>query len=226
MNYGLLHANQRPSLGVEQMVRRENGAVEIGISRLIMMENAGSAIARFIAEKFSGKRILTIAGTGNNGGDAFVVARHLSYWKEFDIAVCLIGSESNIHMEEALTNWKILKKIDKVARIEIISEEDLPSLEAQLSRADVIVSGIFGTGFKGRPRSLQETVILKINSVRATKISVDIPSGMEADTGNFEVAVSSDYTVTMDSPKKGMLEAEKSKKICGEILVANIGVPS
>jgi hydroxyethylthiazole kinase-like uncharacterized protein yjeF len=226
MGCGFLSANERAPLSVEQMAQRENKGVEMGISRLIMMENAGSAIARFVADKFTGKRILIVAGTGNNGGDAFVAARHLSCWNEISVVVALIGNETGIHMEEALTNWRILKKIDKVSGVEVASSNDLQLLEEHLQKADVIVTAIFGTGFKGRPRSLQESVISRINSTKAVKISVDIPSGMEADTGNHDIVVSSDYTITMDSPKNGLLATQRAREISGEILVANIGVPS
>lgn len=225
MNCGFASVKERSPIGVEQMTQRENAGVELGISRLIMMENAGSAVARFIVDKFSGK-VLIVAGTGNNGGDAFVAARHLSYWKQFAVTVALIGSESSIRMEEALTNWKILKKINRVSKVEIASNNDLGLLEDHLKQAVVVVSAIFGTGFKGAPRSLQESVITRLNATKTTKISVDVPSGMDAVTGNYDIAVSSDYTITMDSPKKGLLATQKSREICGEILVANIGVPS
>ena len=226
MNCGLLTLTERVPIDVEQMRQRENEGVEMGISRLVMMENAGSSIASFVAEKFKACHVLIVAGTGNNGGDAFVVARHLSYWNKFRVMVALIGNESSIHMEEALKNWKILKEIGKISCAEIASNDDLVILESYLKRADVVISAIFGTGFKGKPRSLQEAVIFRINSTNATTISVDLPSGMEADTGNCEIAVSSDYTITMDSPKKGMLASKEALEICGEILVANIGVPS
>lgn len=226
MDCGLLTLGERVPIDVEQMRQREKDGVEIGISRLIMMENAGCAIASFLADKFKAANVLIIAGIGNNGGDAFVAARHLSYWSKFRIVVALIGNESSIRMEEALTNWKILKEIGKISRVEIASTDDLAMLDDHLKRTDVVVSAIFGTGFKGEPRSLQEAVISRINSSGTTTISVDIPSGMEADTGNCDIAVSSDYTITMDSPKKGMLASKKALETCGEILVANIGVPS
>ena len=225
MNCGLLTLGERVPIDVEQMRQRENEGVEMGISRLVMMENAGCAIASFLANKFKAANVLIVAGTGNNGGDAFVAARHLSYWSKFRVVVALIGNESSIHMYEALTNWKIMKEIGKISRAEIASNDDLALLEDYLKRADVVVSAIFGTGFKGKPRSLQEAVISRVNSSGITTISVDLPSGMEADTGNYDIAVSSNYTVTMDSPKKGMLASKKALETCGEILVANIGVP-
>ena len=74
-------------------------------------------------------------------------------------------------------------------------------------------------------RELQASAIKIINDSDVTKISVDLPSGMDADSGNCEVAVLSDYTVALDSPKIGMFANDKSRKVCGKILVANIGVP-
>ena len=217
-------AEARDAITVQKMIERENLGVSIGISRLMMMENAGNAISRFISD--SGKtNVLLVAGTGNNGGDAFVAARHVAYGESINITLALIGYESDIRAGEALTNWKILKKIPKVRLLELDSLEKMALLKKEVEETQIIVAAIFGTGFKGKPRELQSRAIDMINSSKATKISVDIPSGMEADSGNYEITVLSDYTITMDSPKIGMLANDKSRKACGKILVANIGVP-
>ncbi len=188
------------------------------------MENAGSAVARFIADSFEEGNVLLVAGTGNNGGDAFVAARHLAYWENFNITLALIGKESGIQALEALTNWNILRRIPEVRKVEIDSLEKMTALKDLVEECQVIVSAIFGTGFKGKPRELQASAIKAINGSKATIISVDLPSGMEADSGSYEITVLSDYTITMDSPKVGMFANDKSRKACGKILVANIGV--
>lgn len=226
MECGFLSERDRMPIGVEQIALREESGARIGITRLMMMENAGSAIASFVADKFERANILLVAGTGNNGGDAFVAARHLTYWNKFEIVVALIGSETQIHAEEALTNWRILKNIGKVKKIQIDTDDKLALLDESLSQSTIIISAIFGTGFRGRPRNLHELIIGRINTSGSTRISVDIPSGMDAETGNYEIAVKSDYTITMDSPKKGLLANDRARKTCGIILVANIGVPA
>ena len=217
-------AEARDAITVQKMIERENLGVSIGISRLMMMENAGNAISRFIKDTENTK-VLFVAGTGNNGGDAFVAARHLAYWENFNVTLALIGNGSDIHAEEALTNWKILKKIPRVRLLGLDSLEKMSLLKKEVEEPQIIVAAIFGTGFKGKPRELQSGAINMINSSKAKKISVDLPSGMEADSGNYEIAVLSDYTISMDSPKIGMLANDKSRKACGKILVANIGVP-
>ncbi|MDG6906936.1 MAG: NAD(P)H-hydrate epimerase [Nitrososphaerota archaeon] len=191
-----------------------------------MMESAGGAIARFVASSFDKElNVLLVAGVGNNGGDAFVAARHLTFYNEVKVTLALIGKESDVRQEESLANWSILKRIQGIRVMEIDSIEKIEVLETELSKSDVVISAIFGTGFKGSPRTLHAKVIEVLNTSDATTISIDIPSGMEADSGNFEISVQSDYTITMDSPKTGMFATEKSRKACGEILVANIGLP-
>jgi hydroxyethylthiazole kinase-like uncharacterized protein yjeF len=218
-------AETRHPLTTLEMTRREDRAVDMGLSRLTMMENAGSAVARFVVNTFETENVLVVTGTGNNAGDAFVAARHLVYWDKFKITLALVGSESDIHAEEALANWNILRKIPEVEKLEIDTPEKMALLKRAADASQVIIVAIFGTGFKGKPRELQASAINTINFSKATKISVDLPSGMEADSGNYEIAIMSDYTVTMDSPKVGMLASDKSKKACGKILAANIGVP-
>jgi hydroxyethylthiazole kinase-like uncharacterized protein yjeF len=221
---GLARDEARSAITGKEMIEREDLGVRIGVSRLMMMENAGSAISRFISESDE-TNVVFVAGTGNNGGDAFVAARHLAYWENFKIAVALVGNETDIHAEEALANWKILRNIHSIRLMEINSLEKMSLLMKEINECQIIVCAIFGTGFRGKPRELQSKAIEMINSSDSTKISVDLPSGMEADSGNYEITVLSDYTITMDSPKIGMFANDKSRKACGRIVVANIGVP-
>jgi hydroxyethylthiazole kinase-like uncharacterized protein yjeF len=227
---GLLSAADMPALSTAQMRQKEDDGVSIGVSKLMMMENAGNAVARFVFDLFSQRqskpRICLVAGTGNNGGDVFVAARHLSYWSDrFDVELILIGKEFEIRAEEASTNWRILKNTKSVTLKEISAVEEMPDFNSSLAKADLLVVGIFGTGFKGEPRELQKQVIQTINSYAVKKVSVDLPSGMEADSGEHRFAVRSDYTISMHAPKLGMLK-EDTKQICGQVLVANIGLPT
>ncbi|MGA2877079.1 MAG: NAD(P)H-hydrate epimerase [Nitrososphaerales archaeon] len=222
---GFVAADERDAITTHEMTERENHGAVLGISRLTMMENAGSAVARFIAGSFEKGNVLLVAGTGNNGGDAFVTARHLAYWVNFNITLALVGNESNIRALEAVANWNVLKKIPQVRIMNIDSLERATRLKDSLEECQIVICAIFGTGFKGKPRELQGSVIQAINDSNATKVSIDLPSGMDADSGGCEFAVKSDYTITMDSPKVGMFANEKSRKVCGNILVTNIGVP-
>lgn len=221
----------RNPLSVEQMRALEEKAQMLGVTKLMMMENAGSSIANYLNATFPiirGKRlqkVAIIAGTGNNGGDVFVAARHLVYWRQYSVSVVLIGGVENIHVEEARVNWNIVSQVPKIRKVIIDREEKLNLLEDEISNASAMIIGIFGTGFKGRPRDLQLAAIKLINDCRGVlKISADIPSGMEADSGTCDFCVESDVTITMHGPKKGMLNPEAQKKT-GKVIEANIGLP-
>jgi hydroxyethylthiazole kinase-like uncharacterized protein yjeF len=235
---GFLDADLLHPVTVAEMRSIEGRGEAMGISKSLMMENAGSSVARFIFENkdyfydgssISSKlRVLFIAGTGNNGGDLYAAARHLAYWSEFcSVSVALIGTSSDIHATEAKSNFEILRKVSSVEIVQIGAENDIPIFSTLLANSDLLVVGIFGTGFKGESRPLQSQIISLINADRhAKKISVDIPSGLEADTGNFKTAVRSNYTITMHAPKVGMQVNEAARDLSGRILVANIGVPT
>jgi hydroxyethylthiazole kinase-like uncharacterized protein yjeF len=209
----------------------EDKGQKLGLTKLIMMENAGNSVANYIHNSLPKQignhlvKIVAIAGTGNNGGDVLVAARHLAYWPAYAISVVLIGSENDIHAEEAKINWKILSQIPKIKKLIIDNEKKLGLLDKEISDARALIIGIFGTGFKGTPRDLQLGSIMRINRVKKPlKISVDIPSGMEADSGISYHSIKSDVTVTMHAPKIGMLKPAARKKT-GKIIEANIGLP-
>ena len=233
---GFLEVDGRQPVTVEKMKQIEDKGEEFGISKNMMMEVAGSSLALFIfqnANHFRDKsndekiRVLLVAGTGNNGGDTFVAARHLAYWNEiFDISLVLLGRSEDVNAKEANLNLQILHKIPAVKMEEVYSDLMIASFSAMLNIAEVVVVGIFGTGFKGEPRLLQKNVIEMINkNTRAVKISVDLPSGLEADSGDSKCVVRSDFTITMHAPKLGMVAKKESRNLCGRILIANIGVP-
>jgi hydroxyethylthiazole kinase-like uncharacterized protein yjeF len=233
----LLQVDRVIPVTIERMRQIEQEADSKGISRILMMENAGGAIAEFIFQNVSNFKqtdnsgltnVLFIAGIGNNGGDAFVAARHLGYWKEyFKVTVLIVGDTQDIRTTEARLNFESLKEIVSIQMSTISSSKGVDDFALQLSKADVAVVGIFGTGFTGEPRSLQKEIIETLNqNTNPVKISVDVPSGLEASSGNFVIALKSDFTITMHAPKIGMLKNEKTLDLCGRILVANIGVPT
>ncbi len=196
----------------------------LGISRLQLMENAGSSIARTVLEKVGDlrrKKVVVIAGLGNNGGDGFVAARHLASLGS-KVTVMLLGEPSSIRTEEARRNWNILEKMVSVEKEIIRTREEILMMREKVVSADVIVDAILGTGIKGEPREPLKTAISIINESKGLKVSVDVPSGLDPDTGEFKVAVKSDVTVTFHAMKRGLIIA---REICGEILVVNIGIP-
>ncbi len=204
---------------VKQMMQIEENCHQMGFKRNFMMENAGAAVARFLSEKFldiSSKKILVFAGLGNNGGDALVVARHMAGF-DSDVKVILLGSPDKIKTEEARTNWAILEKMNS---IDLLISSDVSGLDL---KADVVVDGILGTGISGKIREPYASAIDMINKLMAFKIAVDIPSGLDPDTGNTsDKCVKADVTITFHKMKIGM---PKRKDVCGTTLVEKIGIP-
>ncbi len=191
----------------------------MGFPRKLMMENAGAITARCLLKKYSDlneKKITVFAGLGNNGGDAFVIARHLAGFG-CRPTVILLGSPSKIKTEESASNWKLLEKMNSVNLV-ITSDPSQIILDA-----DIIVDGILGTGVSGKIREPYSTAIDLINKYRCFKIAVDIPSGLDPDSGVvIDKCVKADVTVTYHKMKIGM---PKRMEMCGEILVEKIGIP-
>jgi hydroxyethylthiazole kinase-like uncharacterized protein yjeF len=209
----------------EEMAALDENCKFFGLSPLQLMENAGAGVANEIKRKFEGKegrvKITIIAGKGNNGGDAFAAARHLK--KEiFDTKIVLVGSSKDLRTEEARGNWRILKESGSDIE-EITDSSGLKAIETLLNSSDVIIDAIFGTGIRGKIREPEATAIDLINEVNsAFVVSVDIPSGLDSDTGEAEKAVRANLTVTFHKAKKGLLNAEH---YIGELVVADIGIP-
>ncbi|HIP88486.1 MAG TPA: NAD(P)H-hydrate dehydratase [Thermococcus paralvinellae] len=183
----------------------------LGISPFQLMENAGAGVARVIEENFGkGLNVAIFCGTGNNGGDGFVVARHLSF--ENDVTVFLVGDEIKIRSEEARHNWEILRKLDFV-KIKIL--KDSSQVKAlNLEGYDVIVDALLGAGTRGEPKEPIRSAIEKINEYagKAKIISVDLPSGYPS-----KAQVRCDFAVTFQWDKE---EFEGFERI-----VAKIGYP-
>lgn len=204
---------------VKQMMQIEENGHQMGFPRKLMMENAGAAAARYLIEKFpdiSSKKILIFAGLGNNGGDAFVVARHLAGYYS-DVKVILLGSPDKIKTDEGRTNWKLLEQMNSVY---LIVASDVIGLDLQ---SDIIVDGILGTGISGKIREPYASAIDVINKSKSFKLAIDVPSGLDPDTGNtYDKCVKADVTVTFHKMKVGMT---KRMDVCGIIIVEKIGIP-
>jgi len=183
----------------------------MGITPYQLMENAGAGVAKAIEERFGkGLKIAVFSGTGNNGGDGFVTARHLSF--ENEVTVFLVGEEVKIRSEEARHNWEVLRKLDFV-EIKILKDSSyIRSLD--LSRFDIIVDALLGAGTKGEPREPIRSAIEKINEYagKAKVVSIDLPSGYPS-----EVRVKADFAVTFQWDKEEYADFER--------VVVKIGYP-
>jgi len=202
------------------MMQIEENGHQMGFLRKFMMENAGAAATKRLVEKLGGvksKNVLVFAGLGNNGGDGLVIARHLAGYGS-SITVFLLGESNNIRSEECSWNWNLLKKMKSVKLLTDVNLEHLNNLEF-----DIIIDGILGTGISGEIREPQASAITFINKSNAFKLAVDVPSGVDPDTGNKNLPhVKADMTVTFHRMKVGMPTA---KDVCGEIFVEKIGIP-
>ena len=209
----------------EYITSRNMRALEVnaeyfGISLLQLMENAGRNIAAEIDSRFKkDQRIAIFCGLGGNGGDGFVAARHLLSMGFSRVAVVLAGKGKDIAHEAALANWVALQRLGESIPIkEITDASDLPAVEV-----DVVVDALLGTGTKGKLKAPISGFVDHINSVKAFKIAVDVPTGIDSDTGDvLGNAVKADVTVTFHKPKKGL---EVAKKFVGELIVRDIGLP-
>ena len=210
----------------EEMAATDENCRFFGLSSLQLMENAGANIAKEVKKRFARGEVTIMAGKGNNGGDAFVAARHLKKEK-IDTKIVLIGSSKDLRTEEARRNCQILKAGGYEIK-EITDSSELKTRETLLDSSDVIVDAIFGTGVRGRIREPEATAIDIINHAKANSnafiVAVDIPSGLDPDTGEAEKAVRANLTVTFHKAKEGLLKRDAEDYV-GELVVANIGIP-
>jgi len=203
------------------MMQIEENGHQMGFLRKFMMENAGAGATKRLIEKFGdvkSKNVLVFTGLGNNGGDGLVIARHLAGYGS-SVTVFLLGEPDNIRSEECSWNWSLLEKMKSVKLLTGGNFELLNNLD----KFDIIIDGILGTGISGEIREPQASAITFINKSNAFKLSVDVPSGVDPDTGNKNLPhVKADMTVTFHRMKVGM---PKRTDVCGEIFVEKIGIP-
>lgn len=195
---------------------------EFGIPSLTLMENAGQAIAERVKVIIAGRgsaNVLVVAGTGNNGGDGFVTAR-LLHESGHPVEVLVTGDEKNVN-GDAAANLKKLKGL--LSPIFNPTDKDLDSAR---SNADIAIDAIFGTGFHGKMPDEMVKPICAINHSGAYVVSIDIPSGVDADTGRTGgVVVEADETITFGAPKLGCLMYPGAAYI-GQLTIESIGFPA
>lgn len=212
------------ALATGEMLAIEKLADASGLSRLLMMENAGRSIAEAAGRLFGltqGMRVVVVAGLGNNGGDGLAAARHLRSLG-LKVDVFLLGGEDEIRTQEAHTNWGILKNL-RAARLYTLKEHGVKVLGRLLRHADLIIDALLGTGLKGAVRPPFDEAIRLINASHKPVLSVDIPSGLDSDTGRaLGLAVKATVTVTLHRPKLGLL---RRSPYVGELYVGSIGLP-
>lgn len=215
-------------LSREQVRACDQVAIDrFGITGLVLMENAGGAAGRLIIsllEKVDKSRVVIIAGIGNNAGDGFVVARHLfNAGVKVDVVICGLRERFK---GDALSNLRIIEHMNlPVSFIDKESTESIARTICSLVQGcDVIVDALLGTGAVGPPRAPIRSVIESLNNCKQTVVALDIPSGLDCDTGEpMELTVKADHTITFAAQKKGF-QNPASGYYTGSVTVASIGI--
>jgi NAD(P)H-hydrate epimerase len=172
--------NKKSFITSRDMRALEVNAEYLGISLLQLMELAGHNVAHQVQTRFTkDKKIAIFCGLGGNGGDGFVVARHLLA-AGFDVTVVLIGRSRDIAHDAALKNWIILQSLqDNATFFEVTDSSAIPEI-----KADIIIDALLGTGTKGKIKPPIAQVVDYINGLEAFKVAVDVPTGIDSDTGD------------------------------------------
>ncbi len=207
-------------LTAESMKMVEQCSVQLGMSWLRLMENAGSAAARVIRKSYDlkGKKVVIVCGKGNNGGDGYVIARKLIENNAL-VRVVAVGQPSTQSAEE------MSQKAFSLG-IRPIDFNNYKELCIQyITDADIVVDAVFGTGFKGNPRGVYLDVINAIDQSNGTKIAIDVPSGINSDSGVCDgTHLKADLTITFAAYKPCHILTPSFKE-CGKIIVVPIGMP-
>lgn len=194
--------------------------VDFGVPSIVLMENAGRSAAEIALRMLWWReKVAVVCGVGNNGGDGLVVARHL-HNRGKKVTVYVVGDPDRGTVD-FLTNLLIVERLG----LPIVWVTEGSHLK-DLSRADLIVDAILGLGLTKAVRQPISGAIDALNACHRPILAVDVPSGLNADTGEvMGVAVKATTTVTFIAMKKGML-ASQAKKYCGKIVVRDIGITS
>ncbi|MGA2266638.1 MAG: NAD(P)H-hydrate epimerase [Phycisphaerae bacterium] len=198
----------------------------LGVSGLVLMENAGrgaaDAIQDFLGGSVAAKAVAVVAGSGNNGGDGFVVARHLVI-RGAKVATFQVCSPDKL-TADAAANLAILQKLGHDVRQ--VGAEELGGLAQQLRQFDVVVDAIGGTGVRGALRGEMAAAVQALNAAGRPVAAIDIPTGLDCDTGAAEgPAVRAALTVTFVARKKGF-NVPGAEAYTGKVVVADIGIPA
>ena len=211
---------------VQEMRNLESRAAEKGLPSNVLMENAGKAIAREITkcfERIEGCPVLILIGPGNNGGDGLVTARYLHEWGA-DVKLYLCAERSSPDPNYILTQ----KRNISVTRV--ADDKGFTQLEQFLASSQIVIDALLGIGKSRLITGTLKEVITRVNEVKETNshltiFAVDIPSGLDSDTGYMDAAgIKADVTITLGCPKLGLLTFPGTKN-AGKMVVADIGIP-
>lgn len=207
----------------KDMMVIDSNAEDLGIPKSALMENAGKSVARHIINTLDPCKVTIFAGTGGNGGDGFVAARHLLN-NGYNVDLFFLGHPDKIKSFETIQNWTAIQNISlglNSLKLELIEDS------SALKKVDspVIVDALLGTGIRGKIKEPISSAIDIINKSRGIKIAVDVPSGLDPLTGEVpDKAVEADFTITFHKIKTGLKKAKI--KYVGNIVLYDIGIPA
>ncbi|MEW6033555.1 MAG: NAD(P)H-hydrate dehydratase [Chloroflexota bacterium] len=212
----------------EQMRQIDRRAADKGLTTLVLMDNAGRAVAREVAkavDSIEGKNILVLVGKGNNGGDGLVAARYLLDMNARPV-VYMYGYRD---APEDIAFESVQQRNIRILRVE--EDSNFKVLEEALGSADVVIDALLGTGSARGLEGVYKNILERVNGVRARRpqmllVGLDLPSGLNGDTGAVDPATPyCDMTVTLGHPKVGLFQFPGASKV-GKLVVADIGIPS
>ena len=214
-----------PSVTAAQMAEVDRVTIdELHIPVEILMENAGRQVAAaaraLLGGRVAGKRVIGLVGSGNNGGDAMVALRHLTNWGAKTCAEVAAPQERLREMTHEQIGRLLLATTSEFAIVHDATQEGLRDLEA-----DLLIDGLLGYSARGAPRETIAALIDAGNGSGLPMLAVDLPSGIEPDTGATPgVAIHATATVTLALPKAGLLDP-RARVHLGELLLADIAIP-
>ncbi|HEY5629579.1 MAG TPA: NAD(P)H-hydrate epimerase [Candidatus Limnocylindrales bacterium] len=222
----------RPPMSAEAMTGADRRAQALGVPGARLMEHAGRGVAAVVHAlaveqgRWKSGPILVLAGPGNNGGDGFVAARHLSR-AGAQVIVVLVSSENRPNTADAGRNWDRLEH-EKVTRMHAAVPRDLGIVAQGVEKASVVVDALLGTGVRGLLREPVRSAVELIRQARAAGVpvvAVDTPTAVDLTSGDLsDPVVRADVTVTFHRPKTGLL-SRRGSAMAGRVLVAPIGIP-
>ena len=200
----------------------EQAIKEYGIPGILLMEHAAYHLFKHLEKKNKTNEVVIVCGHGNNGGDGLALARQLHMWGNGTVKVFLLASRDKLS-EDGKIYYDICQKL-QVDMIQI-DKENKDTAFRSLEASQVIVDALFGTGLKRPVEGLYAEMINHINQCQGYKLSIDIPSGIDGDTGKVQgISVVADYTITFVLPKKGLYQYP-APLYTGQVEVVDIGMP-
>jgi len=213
-----------PAITKEQMRKIDELTVKhFGIEIIQMMEIAGrntAEMARMMLKRLQAKEILILAGKGNNGGDALVAAKYLHNW---NAKVTVINTT---HPDDMKQLTREQNGILRSMFVNTLYPTNVMTFEKIFKSSDLIIDGLLGYNISGDPQGFYTNIIEMANEAKKKILAIDIPSGLDPDTGNpYKPCIKAKITLCLTLPKKGCLE-KAGKEYAGDVYVADMGVPN